>query len=55
MEGVVNEFPDAKEVPPVAFAHQVTVPGLADAVKVREPASHRAFGVVEVTVGLSFI
>ena len=53
--GVVYEIPVPNEVPPVGAAYQFNVPVLAEAIKVTVPASHRAAGVVPVTVGVVLI
>ncbi len=55
MDGVVNEVPVEREVPPVIAAYQLNVPALAVAERVTVPASHRDPPFTEVTVGVVFI
>lgn len=52
IEGVVNEVPVPKLVPPLAALYQLMVPALALAPKVTVPAPHRSPGVVVRIVGI---
>ncbi len=55
MDGVVNEFPDPSEVPPVKAANQLIVPTDAVAPKVTVPVPQFAPGVLEEIVGIALI
>lgn len=55
MEGVVKLIPVPKLDPPLGAAYQLMVPALAVAPNVNVPSPQRSAGVVEVTVGTSFI
>ena len=52
IEGVVNEFPVPKEVPPVEAAYQLTVPADGVAPRVTVPVPQREPAVVPVMVGV---
>lgn len=52
--GVVKVVPVPNDAPPVEAAYQFNVPVLAIAPNVTVPISHRAAGVVPVTVGIAF-
>ena len=51
MDGVVNELPVPKELPPVLAAYQLMLPDDAVAFKVTVPVPHLEAGVVLATVG----
>ena len=53
--GVINDVPEANDVPPVKAAYQFNVPALAVAPNVAVPVPHTEPGVVPLTVGILFI
>ena len=55
IDGVVNEFPLPKELPPVDDAYQFNVPALPVAFRTTVPTSQREPGVEEVIVGPEFM
>ena len=55
MEGVVNEVPVAKAVPPLEAANQEMVPAEAVAPRVTLPVPQMAAGVVEVMLGMALM
>ena len=52
--GVVNEFPEPKELPPVDAANQFSVPAPEVAPSVTVPLPHLEAGVVETILGVVF-
>ncbi|CAM4313685.1 hypothetical protein FLTE109939_04865 [Flavobacterium terrigena] len=56
IEGVTKDVPEAKEVPPEAFAYQLIVaPEFGVAPKVTVPVPHLVAGVVPVTLFVNVI
>ena len=55
MDGVVNDVPVPRLVPPVAAAYQFIVPAEAVAPRVTVPVPHVLPGVVPVIVGIGLI
>jgi hypothetical protein len=55
MDGVVNEFPEPNDAPPVEAAYQLIVPAEAVAPMVTVPVPQFAPGVLEEMVGMELI